>query len=123
MFGSDGSNRDVVQLLDFKRVSARVATVNLESLIEGATHLAGSVDRQALRALVLDERLRDDPRFVSPEMVAYRCRRSGSLDFRFRYMDVVEAWFEDLIPESAIAEALQLEALLEKLRTRERAKE
>lgn len=108
VFGSEDSNRNVVQLLDLRGVSRRIFCENIDALIDGALHNGWNVTRTELRVLLLDEALRDDPAFVPRDSVTHRCKTSGSYEPKFRHIAGLEAWYEGSLPHGWIREVLLL---------------
>ena len=113
VFGSVGSNRDVVQLLDFTGASRKVVVDNPEALIDGARHCGGSVSKSELRVLVLDDAVRSDRAFVPHNSVVHRCRASHGVDPRFRYVAWFETWFEDTLGWARVREDVTVKRLFE----------
>jgi hypothetical protein len=121
VFGSGGSNRSVVQLLDCRHHDHRIVRENVETLIDGTIHNGARVERADVCALVLDESIRDDPRFVSPDVVAFKSRPTTSIEPTFRHMASIEAWFKGTIAPSYIQEAIELTELWRRLSDRARS--
>jgi hypothetical protein len=119
VFGSEGSNRDVVQLLDLTGWEPNIVEDHLDSMIHPPGINVAHLSESELCVLVVDNALRNDSRFVPPHIVASRSRpRSGpSSDPVFRHVPWLEAWFDGTIPWETVLRSVDLRKFLLDLRS------
>jgi hypothetical protein len=116
VFGSKGSNRKVVQLLDLEGVRYDVIRTQFEALRDDADANEGNVADADLHVLVLDDALRDDPAFVSSSAVAHRCRPRELYGTAVRQIPGLEASYEGTIPWTSVREVVPYREFMARLR-------